>query len=192
MRPAWGTLLIVATMACSEAPQETEAPVVVMETSKGTIRIELYPEESPISVENFLAYVDSGFYDGLSFHRVIPGFVIQGGGFEGDMVKREPTRAAIQNESDNGLKNLRGTLSMARLPSAHSATSQFFVNLVDNPALDQGGQPGQTWGYAVFGRVVDGMGVVDEIAQVRTGQKAGMGDVPVEPVLILRAYRDEN
>lgn len=191
MRAVWGILMLLATVACSEASQETEAPMVVMETSKGTVRIEMYPDEAPISVENFLAYVDSGFYDGLSFHRVVPGFVIQGGGFEGDMVKREPTRDAIQNESDNGLKNLRGTLSMARLPSAHSATSQFFVNLVDNPALDHGGRPGQTWGYAVFGRVVDGMGVIDEIAQVRTGQKAGMGDVPVEPVVIVRAYRDD-
>ena len=191
MRAVVGSLMMVAMVACSEAAQEPEAPVVTMETSKGTIRIELYPDEAPISVENFLAYVDSGFYDGLSFHRVVPGFVIQGGGFEGDMVKREPTRDAIQNESDNGLKNLRGTLSMARLPTAHSATSQFFVNLVDNPALDHGGQPGQTWGYAVFGRVVDGMGVIDEIAQVRTTQKAGMANVPVEPVIIVRAYRDD-
>jgi peptidyl-prolyl cis-trans isomerase A (cyclophilin A) len=183
-------LSLAAMAACAEPSQETEVPVVVMETSKGTVRIELFPEEAPLTVENFLAYVDSGFYDGLTFHRVVPGFVIQGGGYEADMVKREPTRAPIQNESGNGLQNLRGTLSMARMPAAHSATSQFFVNLVDNGMLDHGARPGQTFGYAVFGRVVDGMGVIDEIAQVRTGQKAGMADVPVDPVVIQRAYRE--
>ena len=190
MRLVMWALSLVAMAACADSSQETEAPVVVMETSKGTVRIELFPEEAPLTVENFLAYVDSGFYDGLTFHRVVPGFVIQGGGYEADMVKREPTRAAIQNESGNGLQNLRGTLSMARMPAAHSATSQFFVNLVDNGMLDHGARPGQTFGYAVFGRVVDGMGVIDEIAQVRTGQKAGMADVPVDPVVIQRAYRD--
>ena len=184
-------LSLVAMAACADSSQETEAPVVVMETSKGTVRIELFPEEAPLTVENFLAYVDSGFYDGLTFHRVVPGFVIQGGGYEADMVKREPTRAPIQNESGNGLDNLRGTLSMARTQAAHSATSQFFVNLVDNGMLDHGARPGETFGYAVFGRVVDGMGVIDEIAQVRTGQKAGMADVPVDPVVIQRAYREK-
>jgi len=190
MRVVMWALSLAAMVACADSSQETEAPVVVMETSKGTVRIELFPEEAPLTVENFLAYVDSGFYDGLTFHRVVPGFVIQGGGYEADMVKREPTRAAIQNESGNGLQNLRGTLSMARMPAAHSATSQFFVNLVDNGMLDHGAQPGQSFGYAVFGRVVDGMGVIDEIAQVRTGQKAGMADVPLDPVVIQRAYRD--
>jgi len=192
MREVIWALSLAAMAACAEPSQETEAPVVVMETSKGTVRIELFPEEAPVTVENFLAYVDSGFYDGLTFHRVVPGFVIQGGGYEADMVKREPTRPPIQNESGNGLQNLRGTLSMARMPAAHSATSQFFVNLVDNGMLDHGARPGQTFGYAVFGRVVDGMGVIDEIAGVRTGQKAGMADVPVEPVVIQRAYRDES
>lgn len=192
MRAVMWALSLAAMAACAEPSQETEVPVVVMETSKGTFRIELFPEEAPITVENFLAYVDSGFYDGLTFHRVVPGFVIQGGGYEADMVKREPTRAPIENESGNGLENLRGTLSMARMPAAHSATSQFFVNLVDNGMLDHGARPGQTFGYAVFGRVVDGMGVIDEIAGVRTGQKAGMADVPVEPVVIQRAYRDES
>ena len=180
-----------ATAACSETSQESEVPVVVMETSKGTLRIELLPEAAPITVANFLEYVESGFYDGLIFHRIVPGFVIQGGGYEPDMVKR-PTRDAIQNESDNGVQNLRGTLSMARTNAAHSGTSQFFINLVDNGALDYGVQsaarPDQAWGYAVFARVIEGMEVVDEIARVQTGQRAGMADVPVEPVVIQRAY----
>ena len=192
MRAFMWMLSLAAMAACADTSQESEVPVVVMETSKGTVRIELFPEDAPVTVENFLAYVDSGFYDGLTFHRIVPGFVIQGGGYEADMVKREPSRAPIQNESGNGQKNLRGTLSMARMPAAHSATSQFFVNLVDNGMLDHGAQPGQTFGYAVFGRVVDGMGVIDEISQVRTGQKAGMADVPVEPVVITRAYRAES
>ena len=178
-----------ATAACGEASQQSEVPVVVMETSKGTIRIELLPEAAPITVVNFLEYVDSGFYDGLIFHRIVPGFVIQGGGYEPDMVKR-PTRDAIQNESDNEVQNLRGTLSMARMPAAHSATSQFFINLSDNGSLDYGGRPGETWGYAVFARVIEGMDVVDAIAQVQTGQRAGMTDVPVEPVVIEKAYRE--
>ncbi len=178
-----------ATAACGETIQESEVPVIVMETSKGTLRIELLPEAAPITVENFLEYVDSGFYDGTIFHRIVPGFVIQGGGYEPDMVKR-PTRDAIQNESDNGVQNLRGTLSMARMPAAHSATSQFFINLNDNGALDHGGRPGETWGYAVFARVIEGMDVVDEIARVQTGQRAGMTDVPVEPVVIEKVYRE--
>ncbi len=185
-------LVVALLTACGGASQESEVPVVVLETSKGDIRIELFAEAAPITVENFLAYVDEGFYDGLSFHRVIPGFMVQGGGFDADLVKRPPTRDPIQNESDNGLENLRGTIAMARLPPAHSATSQFFVNLVDNPQLDAGGQPGQSWGYAVFGRVIDGMGVVDEIAEVRTTQSAGMRDVPAEAVLIRRAYRADD
>lgn len=176
-----------AAAACGETTQESEVPVVVMETSKGTLRIELLPEVAPITVANFLEYVESGFYDGLIFHRIVPGFVIQGGGYEPDMVKR-PTRDAIQNESDNGVPNRRGTLSMARTNAAHSATSQFFINLVDNGALDYGGRPNQTWGYAVFARVIEGMDVVDEIARVQTGQRGGMGDVPVEPVVIQKAY----
>ncbi|MDT8435380.1 MAG: peptidylprolyl isomerase [Gemmatimonadota bacterium] len=174
--------------ACGDSGQTTEGPVVMMETTEGTLRIELYPEEAPITVENFLAYVDSGFYDGTVFHRIVPGFVIQGGGFTADMEQKE-TRDPITNESDNGLRNLRGTLSMARLPAAHTATSQFFVNLVDNPALDHGGRPGATWGYAVFGRVIEGMDVVDAIASAPTTTAGGMADVPVEPVRIERAWR---
>lgn len=163
--------------------------MVVMETSMGDVRIELYPEQAPVTVENFLAYVDEGFYDGTVFHRVVPGFVIQGGGFTAGMEQKE-TRDAITNESNNGLQNLRGTLSMARLPAAHTATAQFFVNLADNPSLDYGGRPGATYGYSVFGRVVDGMDVVDAIAAAPTTAEGGMQDVPAEPVVIERARRE--
>lgn len=188
IRAVFCIFAFAATAACAgETSQEAEAVVVVMETSKGTIRIEMLPDAAPITVENFLAYVNSGFYDGTIIHRVVPGFVIQGGGYEADMVKR-PTNDPIQNESDNGVSNLRGTLSMARTNAAHSATSQFFINLADNASLDHGARPPQTWGYAVFARVIEGMEVVDEIARVQTGQRAGMVDVPVDPVVIERAY----
>lgn len=163
------------------AQQSSENPMVKMSTSLGELTIELYPDEAPETVENFLQYTDNGFYDGTIFHRVIPGFVLQGGGFTPGM-DRKSTQEPIRNESDNGLKNLRGTLSMARLPDPHSATSQFFVNLVDNPHLDhQGG--GQS-GYAVFGKVVDGMAVIDEIAGVETTTRSGHSDVPAETVVI--------
>ena len=163
-------------------------PVVKMSTSLGDIDIEMLPEDAPITVENFLAYVDAGHFDGLVFHRVIPNFVIQGGGFTPDMQQRD-TRAPIKNEADNGLKNLRGTLSMARTNVVDSATSQFFVNLVDNAFLDHSAKTDQGWGYAVFARVIDGMDVVDEIAAVKTGNVGPYGDVPVEPVVIEKAER---
>ncbi|HSH41792.1 MAG TPA: peptidylprolyl isomerase, partial [Arenicellales bacterium] len=158
--------------------------MVKMTTSLGELTIELYPEQAPETVDNFLQYTDDGFYDGTVFHRVIPGFVLQGGGFTPGM-ERKPTREPISNESDNGLKNERGTLSMARLPDPHSATSQFFINLVDNPHLDH--QGGRQWGYAVFGKVVDGLDAVDRIGAVETTSRAGMGDVPEEPVIIEEA-----
>lgn len=166
--------------------QGSDDPMVKMSTSLGTLVIELYPEKAPETVDNFLRYVDDGFYDGTIFHRVIPGFVLQGGGFTPEMA-RKPTREPVTNESDNGLQNLRGTLSMARLPDPHSATSQFFVNLVDNPHLDH--QGGGQWGYAVFGKVVEGMPVVDEIAGVETTTRQGYRDVPAEPVVIEEAQR---
>jgi len=159
--------------------------MVVFETSKGAFTIELYPDEAPVTVENFLQYVDDGFFDGTVFHRVIPKFVIQGGGFT-EAMKQKPTRASITNEADNGLKNLRGTLSMARTSDVNSATSQFFVNLADNAFLDHGSRD---FGYAVFGKVVDGLDVVDAIAAVKTGNRGGHQDVPVEPVVVHRAYR---
>ncbi|MGA8261102.1 MAG: peptidylprolyl isomerase [Arenicellales bacterium] len=157
-----------------------------MTTSLGDITIELYQDKAPQTVENFLEYVDSGFYDGTIIHRVIPGFVLQGGGLTPDM-QRKATRAPITNESDNGLHNLRGTLSMARLPDPNSATSQFFINLNDNAHLDYQGS-GQ-WGYAVFGKVVDGMDVVDKIADVKTTTRDGYQDVPATPVVIEQVQR---
>ncbi len=157
--------------------------MVEFETSLGTFTVELYPDRAPITAENFLAYVRSGFYDGTVFHRVLPGFVIQGGGFTAEM-KEKATRPAIKNEADNGVKNSRGTLSMARTQDVNSATSQFFVNLADNAFLDHGTRD---FGYAVFAGVVEGMDVVDQIAAVRTSSKAGHDDVPVEPVVIQAA-----
>jgi cyclophilin family peptidyl-prolyl cis-trans isomerase len=159
--------------------------MVVFETSMGAFTIELYPEEAPITVENFLQYVDDGFFDGTVFHRVIPNFVIQGGGFT-EAMKQKPTRATITNEADNGLKNLRGTLSMARTSDVNSATSQFFVNLADNAFLDHGARD---FGYAVFAKVVEGLEVVDAIAGVKTGSRGGHQDVPLDPVVVQRARR---
>jgi len=156
-----------------------------MSTSLGDITIELDAEKAPITVENFLAYVDEGFYDGTIFHRVIPGFVLQGGGFTADM-QQESTHAPIKNEADNGLKNDRGTLSMARTPEVDSATSQFFINLVDNAFLDHGTRD---FGYAVFARVIEGMDVVDKIATVETGNHGMHQGVPLEPVVIVSARR---
>ncbi len=168
------------------ADEKTKNPVVVLKTNYGDIYIELYPDKAPITVKNFLTYVKEGFYNGLIFHRVIPNFVIQGGGFDKDMNPRKPTHPPIKNESDNGLSNLRGTISMARTSDPDSASSQFFINLRDNTFLDYGKTP-QKWGYAVFGKVIKGMDVVDKIASVRTTIKPPYRDVPVEPVIIIKA-----
>lgn len=157
---------------------------IVMETSKGTIELELDAAKAPISVANFVKYVRKGHYDGLIFHRVIPDFMIQGGGFTPDMQQKE-TDANIENEAKNGLKNVKGSIAMARTPNPHSASSQFFVNLKDNSFLDYPGQDG--WGYCVFGKVTKGLDVIDVIAAVPTGRKGPHGDVPVEPVLIKSA-----
>lgn len=159
--------------------------MVVLETTLGNISIELDRDKAPVTVENFLAYVDAGFFNGTIFHRVIPGFMVQGGGFAKDM-SQKPTSAPIKNEADDGLKNQRGTIAMARTQEVDSATSQFFINLVDNAFLDHGGRD---FGYAVFGKVTDGMDVVDEIAQVATGARGGHQDVPLEPVIIQSARR---
>jgi len=159
--------------------------MIRFETSLGDFTIELFETEAPLSSKNFLDYVDAGHFDDTVFHRVIPGFVIQGGGMTADM-KQKSTRSPIRNEADNGLKNRRGTLSMARTNDPHSATSQFFVNLVDNAFLDPG-RGGA--GYAVFGHVTEGMSVVDAIAKVKTGRKGMHDDVPVEPVLVKSAKR---
>ena len=155
--------------------------MVVLETSLGTIELELDAEKAPISVENFLAYVDAGHYDGTLFHRVIPGFMIQGGGFDTSM-KQKPTRGPIKNEADNGLTNQRGTVAMARTSDVNSATSQFFINVVDNGFLNHSGRD---FGYAVVGKVTSGMDVADKIAAVKRGAQ----DAPIEPVVIKKASR---
>ncbi|WP_345780984.1 peptidylprolyl isomerase [Prosthecobacter sp.] len=155
-----------------------------METSKGTIEIELDAAKAPITVANFVKYVRKGFYDGVIFHRVIPDFMIQGGGFTPDMQQKE-TDGNIENEAKNGLKNVKGSLAMARTPNPHSASAQFFINLKDNSFLDYPGQDG--WGYCVFGKVTKGMEAVDAIAAVATTTKAGHRDVPAEPVTIKSA-----
>lgn len=159
---------------------------VQMETSAGTLRIELDEANAPLSSANFLAYVASGHYDGTIFHRVIKGFMLQGGGFDANM-KQKTTLPAIKNEANNGLKNKRYSLSMARTNDPHSATSQFFLNTVDNAFLDFKAENAQGWGYAVFGRVVEGMEVVDAIEKVKTGRKGSHDDVPLEDVVITRA-----
>jgi len=160
-------------------------PQVILNTSLGDITIALDREKAPITTENFLGYVGAGHFDGTVFHRVIPGFMIQGGGFTAEMRQR-PTNSSIENEADNGLKNERGTIAMARTSDPHSATSQFFINLTDNSFLDHKTKNAQGWGYAVFGRVVEGLEVVDAIAQVPTGTHGSHSDVPKEPVLIER------
>lgn len=159
---------------------------VRMETSAGSIRIELDDEKAPLSAANFLEYVNKGHYDGTVFHRVIPGFMIQGGGFEPGM-KQKPTAAPIRNEAGNGLKNRRYTLAMARTSDPHSATAQFFINTADNGFLDFRAENAQGWGYAVFGRVVEGSEVIDLIERVQTGRKGFHDDVPLEDVRIERA-----
>lgn len=165
---------------------EPALPKVKMETSMGTVVIELYPDKAPKTVENFLQYCRDGAYDGTLFHRVIKGFMNQGGGFTTDF-SRKPTRAPVQNEADNGLKNLRGTIAMARTGDPHSATNQFFINTVDNTFLDFKDKSMRGWGYAVFGKVVAGMNIMDEIASVATGAKGPFPrDVPQEDILILK------
>jgi peptidyl-prolyl cis-trans isomerase B (cyclophilin B) len=163
---------------------------VRIDTSKGSLRIELDEEKAPLTVANFLAYVRKGHYDGTIFHRVIKGFMVQGGGFEPGM-KQKPTGTPIRNEANNGLKNKHYTLAMARTNDPHSATAQFFVNAVDNGFLDFKSESPQGWGYAVFGKVVDGTEVIDAIEGVRTGRKGFHDDVPLEDVRIERAIEVE-
>ena len=166
-------------------PAFAETVFVKMSTSEGDVYLELYQDKAPKSVENFLQYANDGFYDGTIFHRVISTFMIQGGGFDANM-ERKDTRAAVQNEANNGLKNLRGTIAMARTNDPHSATSQFFINVQDNPALNfTGEQNTRTWGYTVFGKVIKGMDVVDDIRFKPTGAKIPFRkDVPLETVMI--------
>jgi peptidyl-prolyl cis-trans isomerase A (cyclophilin A) len=191
-----GLLALPMAATVSTAAAADEKPRVELDTSLGKITLELDPEKAPITVENFLKYVDEGFYNGTTFHRVIgpsqddpQGFMVQAGGYTSDMREKQGTRPGIKNESGNGLENKKGTIAMGLLPNRpDSATSQFYINLKDNTHLDaRGGRRGT--GYAVFGKVVDGMDVVDKIARVRTGAKAGHEDVPLEPIVIKSARR---
>lgn len=186
-----GVVMLAVAMAAGMlnaqeiAMTNAAATTVVMATSEGDIEIELFADKAPVSVSNFLAYAEAGFYDNTIYHRVIPKFMIQGGGFEASM-RQKPTKAPIKNEAANGLKNDRGTLAMARTMVVDSATSQFFINVANNDFLNHGGRD---FGYAVFGKVAAGMDVVDKIAAVKTGVTAGMGDVPVKPVVIKSVKR---
>ena len=165
-----------------------EQPQVRMKTSAGTLVLELDAAKAPVTTENFLQYVDDGFYDGTIFHRVISGFMIQGGGFLPEMQQKTP-REPIQNEADNGLENDRGTIAMARTGDPHSATAQFFINSVDNDFLNHRGKDANGWGYAVFGKVIKGLKVVDKISKVTTGKHGPYSDVPEKDVLIEKAER---
>ena len=183
-------LICIALLSMIGANMANAAnPVVVIDTSMGKIKVELFEDKAPISVKNFLAYVDDKHYDGLIFHRVIPGFMIQGGGMQPGMAEKK-TKEPIKNESGNGLKNERGTLAMARTNVPDSATSQFYINVVDNKMLDKANAQDGV-GYAVFGKVTEGMDVVDKIRAVKTGSKNGHRDVPVEDVMIKTVRRDE-
>jgi peptidyl-prolyl cis-trans isomerase B (cyclophilin B) len=179
-----GIAIFWLTMTCAMA---ADSPArVKLITPKGDIVLELNAAAAPKTVANFLAYVEAGFYDGTIFHRVIKGFMIQGGGFDVDM-QRKATRSPIVNEADNGLTNLTGTIAMARTPDPHSASAQFFINVKDNHFLDHRGKTAQGWGYCVFGKVVSGMNVVRAIENVATTSRSGMRDVPQTPVVIVKA-----
>lgn len=180
----FSVVLLVNLPGCSEAGGGAAGgPVVLMSTSKGEVKIELFQKEAPETVTNFLAYVNDGFYDGTIFHRVIPGFMIQGGGFT-EAMQQKPTKPAIKNEAANGLTNDTGTLAMARTNMVDSATSQFFVNVNDNDFLNHKDTSMQGFGYCVFGRVIEGMDVVSAIERVATGQRGMHQDVPQEPIII--------
>lgn len=187
------TSLLLLTVALATTPStpvtQAEAPVakpkVTFETTKGTFVLELDPAKAPKTVANFLAYAESGFYEGTIFHRVIPKFMVQGGGFTADMAQK-PTQAKVENEADNGLRNLRGTVAMARTNDPHSATAQFFVNVVDNRPLDHTAKNAAGWGYTVFGQVISGMEVVDAIVAVPRGNRGPFQDVPKEAITITK------
>lgn len=182
--------LAVLTVGWGEAPAKEGTVLVNLETSLGPIKVELYPDKAPQTCENFINYVKSGFYDGTIFHRVVPGFVIQGGGLTPKMEEKKTTKP-IKNEADNGLANEPYTLSMARTQDPHSATSQFFVNLAANAFLDHRSKTPEGWGYAVFAKVVQGQEVVDKIGAVATGNRGPYSDVPKETVTIIKATLEE-
>lgn len=179
------TVALATTPATAATEATTAKPRVSFETTKGTFVLELDPAKAPKTVANFLAYAESGFYEGTIFHRVIPRFMVQGGGFTADM-SQKPTQAKVENEANNGLKNLRGTVAMARTNDPHSATAQFFVNVVDNPPLDHTAKTAAGWGYTVFGQVISGMEVVDAIVAVPRGSRGPFQDVPKDPITITK------
>lgn len=185
---SWMLAVLAVAGTTNAAESSAAGPQVVLETSKGDIVIELFTSKAPLTVDNFLSYVDDKFYNGTIFHRVIQNFMIQGGGFTSDM-KQKRTKTPIKNEADNGLKNDRGTIAMARTQDPHSATAQFFINTVNNDFLNYKSQTRQGWGYAVFGRVIKGLEVVDKISGVKTGTHGRFGDVPAQPIVILKARR---
>jgi cyclophilin family peptidyl-prolyl cis-trans isomerase len=176
-------LTLITVLVTGTVRAEGKNPMVLVSTSMGDIKIELYEDKAPISVKNFLDYVNAKFYDGTIFHRVIPNFMIQGGGFDKDMTQKK-TKAPIKNEAGNGLKNVNGSIAMARTSDPNSATAQFFINTKDNPFLDHKNDTPQGMGYAVFGKVVDGMDVVKKIEQVQTTTRTPYENVPVTPVII--------
>jgi len=180
------TMLVLIMVIGTSARAERSNPLVRLETSLGEITLELYPDKAPATVANFLQYVREGFYDGTVFHRVINGFMIQGGGSDANL-NQKPTRAPIQNEADNGLTNQPYTVAMARTSDPHSATSQFFINVADNKVLNHTAKTPKGWGYAVFGQVVQGREVVDQIKAVPTGNRDGYQNVPLTPVVIVKA-----
>jgi cyclophilin family peptidyl-prolyl cis-trans isomerase len=186
MKFAWVSALSV--LAAVTPASGGDDPKVALETDKGRIVLELYPSKAPKTVQNFLNYVDAGHYNSTIFHRVIPNFMIQGGGMTAGM-KEKSTQPPVKNEADNGLKNQRGTIAMARTQVPDSATAQFFINTVDNEFLDFKNKTIQGWGYAVFGKVVEGLDVVDAIAKAKTTSRGGHQDVPVDTVMILKAER---
>jgi cyclophilin family peptidyl-prolyl cis-trans isomerase len=177
-------LCVAASFPTGAWAQKAAKPVVVIETSVGDITVELNPDKAPKSVENFLAYVKSGYYKGTIFHRVIKGFMIQGGGLTADLQRKGPVMAPILNEATNGLGNKRGTIAMARTMEVNSATSQFFINTVDNTSLDNSGTTPDKFGYAVFGKVTSGMSIVDKIENTATGTKNGVPNVPLQTITI--------
>ncbi|KIA77863.1 Peptidyl-prolyl cis-trans isomerase B [Parachlamydia acanthamoebae] len=191
-------LFICCTQLGFATPEElktmenkAQKDVVVMQTSLGEIKLELFSKEAPVTVKNFLDYVAAGFYDHTIFHRVIDGFMIQGGGFTKDF-DQKPTKAPIKNEAGNNISNKKGTIAMARTSEPNSATAQFFINVADNTFLDHHGETPRDFGYCVFGQVISGMDVVDQIRKVKTGSYAGHGDVPKETVEIISIKKEQN
>jgi cyclophilin family peptidyl-prolyl cis-trans isomerase len=180
-------LLVICGLAVGPAAAKSN-PKVLIKTSKGDMTVELYPDKSPVTVANFLSYVDEKFYDGTIFHRVISDFMIQGGGYTPDFVEKE-SKSPIKNEANNGLSNIRGTISMARLPEPHTASNQFFINHEDNYGLDY--QDPENYGYCVFGKVISGLDVVDAIASVKTKTVDDFRDVPREDIIIISITRTD-